>query len=95
MNPLEIVMPVCTALGDSEWTLMMAEIPLNERYDGDLNDWPDYKKPNKLNYKPTKIQLDYPQKIVNIRVYISFLNVLNIKTVQFQFKVYNKVAYIC
>ncbi|WP_399576634.1 phage portal protein [Streptomyces sp. NPDC053079] len=66
MNPVEIVMPVRTALGDSEWTRMMAEVRLYERYDGDLNVWSDYKKPDNLDYEPTKIQLDYPQKIVNM-----------------------------
>ena len=43
MNPVEIVMPVRTALGDSEWTRIMSEVRLYERYEGDLNVWSDYK----------------------------------------------------
>lgn len=66
MNPVEIVMPVRTALGDSEWTRIMSEVRLYERYEGDLNVWSDYNKPDNLDYEPTKIQLDYPQKIVNM-----------------------------
>ncbi|HHP5738409.1 MULTISPECIES: hypothetical protein [Bacillus] len=66
LNPLESVMPVRTALGDSEWTRMVVEIRLYERYNGDLNVCSNYKKTDNLDYEPTKIQLDYPQKIVNM-----------------------------
>lgn len=65
MNPVEIVVPMRAAIGDSEWKRIMEEVRLYERYDGDLNVWSDYKKPDNLDYEPTKIELDYPQKIVN------------------------------
>ncbi|MDR4139179.1 hypothetical protein FO503_31700, partial [Bacillus cereus] len=45
---------------------IMSEVRLDERYDGDLNVWSDYKKPDNLDYEPTKIQLNYHQKIVNM-----------------------------
>lgn len=65
MNPIEYVVPIRTALGDTEWQRILDEIRLYRRYDGDLNVWSDYTKPSQLDYEPTKLELNYPRKIVD------------------------------
>lgn len=65
MNPIEYVVPIRTALGDTEWQRILDEIRLYRRYDGDLNVWSNYTKPSQLDYEPTKLELNYPRKIVD------------------------------
>ncbi|MDA1545852.1 phage portal protein [Bacillus cereus group sp. TH253LC] len=64
-NPIEYIVPIRTALGDTEWQRILDEIRLYQRYDGDLNVWSDYMKPSQLDYEPTKLELNYPRKIVD------------------------------
>lgn len=64
-NPLELIIPMREAIGQTEWQRMIDEIRLYKRYDGDLNVWSDYIKPSEIDYEPTLLSLNYPRKMVD------------------------------
>lgn len=65
LNPIEMIIPMRDALGETEWQRMLDEVRLYRRYDGDLNVWSDYIKPEGLDYEPTKLSINYPRKMVD------------------------------
>ncbi|MDQ0270733.1 phage portal protein [Cytobacillus purgationiresistens] len=65
MNPIEFIIPMREALGQSEWHRILDEMRLYRRYEGDLNVWSDYIKPDKIDYDPTLLTINYPRKMVD------------------------------
>ncbi|MGO4897592.1 hypothetical protein ACG2QI_00690 [Bacillus sp. GM2] len=53
------------ALGSKEFQRIYDEIKLYRRYEGDLNVWTDYKKPQEIDYEPTQLTMNYPRKLID------------------------------
>lgn len=65
MNPFTFQLPIEIALGSTEFQRIVDELNLYKRYEGSLNVWSDYTKPDSLDYDPTKLTMNYPRKLID------------------------------
>lgn len=65
INPFSYQSPVEVAFGSAEIQRIYDEIKLYQYYDGSLNVWTHYARPEKLDYNPTELSVNYPRKLVD------------------------------
>nr|WP_232460793.1 phage portal protein [Bacillus halotolerans] len=59
------MIPIEEAIGSREFQRICDEIKLYRRYEGSLNVWSDYIKPDNIAYEPTTLSMNYPRKLID------------------------------